>query len=166
MSRMSLDEKKDWLQSKGLSLPCSMYARSAMSWLFEGQSDEFVNVWHDAWKDNLSEVIWPGNLAPILENTKLDRLTVVFWNSRCPAGCCLLHAKPCAAPHFANGMVKHMSLYGLPPWTAAEQESFKEGDREITVIVLPTVPDQDGEEDEWRRYALQAVEQIARWTSA
>lgn len=88
-----------------------------MSWLFERQSDDFVNVWHDAWKNNLSEVIWPGKLAPILKNTKLDRLAVDFWNGRCPAGCCLLHAKACAAFRmgFDNGIVKHMSLYSLPP---------------------------------------------------
>ena len=173
VSDMSLDEKKDWFRSKRLDLPAGNYLRSTMSWIYEGEhlTDAFEKERDNDWRHYLGEVIWPRKLAPILEDTKLDSLCVEFTNSRCPTGCCYLHNKACAAfrKGFAHGMVKDLFLLDLPPWQPCDQEPLEEGlkgdDREITGLVLSVVPEEDAEEDR-RRYALRAGEQIARWTRA
>ncbi|CAD6582203.1 MAG: hypothetical protein ASARMPRED_000896 [Alectoria sarmentosa] len=166
-SDISLQEWNNSKQFKGLDLPCGMVPSSTLE-----QEGKLAKKWHNIWKQHLADVVWPEKLAPILDDTKLDKLTVKFAKSKCAALCCYMDKQACAAFQrgFANGMVKHISLHNLAlhdlgEWQDPDPESFKRGDREIEGTVLATVSDAEGEED-LDRDVIQMGEQIARWTRA
>lgn len=155
-----------WLTDVELEFCASDMPASVKNSLIQAQPS--FSQHHESLKHQIGHVIWPAKIAAIFDHTKLEKLTVKFYNSKCPLGCCHMDKKACAAfqAGFAHGIVKHISLHGLAfhnvdHFYDPDPESFKRGDREIGGMEMPIISDVDGEEDV-DRDAIQMAEQIAR----
>ena len=169
---MSLEDKKDWSQSRYLNLPWHRYRSHRENWGFMGRDAELAKDLHYIWKRQLAEVIWPAKLVPILEHTKLKKLTVHILRSKCPMQCCTIHTRAIAAfgKGFANGMVPMLCLNGhhstpFKPLGCKLPASANVDERDFAGMTLAAVSCESNGEA-WLPNAVRMGEQIARWTRA
>ena len=70
---------------------------------------------HEKQKNHLRDSTWPSKTNLVLENLKLDRLTVYFYKSRCINACCsmIIDALWSFESGFAHGMPRELLFFGL-----------------------------------------------------
>lgn len=80
-----------------------------------GYPDSFERKLHDEYKKFLNEITWPRKTSPILDNCKLEKLSVDFHWTTCPGKCCNMRARALLAfrKGFAMGMPKELQMMGL-----------------------------------------------------
>ena len=86
-------------------------------------------ILHNEYTNCLADSMWPRKLSPLLEDCRLEKLSVDFSQARCPGSCCPMNARAVLAfrKGFANGAPKELLLIGL------KKEESKESRKQIKV---------------------------------
>lgn len=86
-------------------------------------------ILHNDYTNCLADTIWPRKLSPLLEDCKLETLSVNFSDARCSGRCCPMNARALLAfrKGFANGAPKELVLLGL------RNKEVKESSKQIKV---------------------------------
>lgn len=127
---------------------------------------------HQSLKYHLGHVIWPAKIAPILNDTKLKRLTVYFQRSRCPMDCCILDSRASAVfrKGFATGVVPELCLQGLTPFLPQPVDNNRPANPDFDESgfgIMAQAAVSDGFYRTWLfSRADRMGEQIALWTKA
>ena len=119
--RSCLTEKWKCLERDLSAVRClDRYPRDSSHRHFEA----WERILHRAYKQHLTQIIWPRKVAPILRFLALNQLNVHVHNAMCHSQCCDLTkaALSTFAPGFAKGVPSEVNVLGQPSKKWREQE--------------------------------------------